>query len=126
MTAWKTIGTAALIMWLWFPSAAFSLDDRTRNKDDITTGTFLYPIKFFQKYISGADGDRCAMHPSCSSYSARAFGKHGVFWGWIMTCDRLMRCGRDEVRHSPPVWKDDVAYSYDPVENNDFWWDRSK
>jgi len=123
---WKTIGISALAVWLWFPCTVFSQENKAQTKGEATTSTFLYPIKFFQQYISGADGDRCAMHPSCSSYAAHAFRKHGAFWGWIMTCDRLMRCGRDEVLHSSPVWKDNVAYSYDPLENNDFWWDRGK
>ena len=124
MTGWKKIGAAVLFMCLFIPGAVFPFEDDDLKEDENPTGAFLYPIKFFQTYISGADGDRCAMHPSCSSYAADAFKQHGAFWGWIMACDRLMRCGRDEVRHSSPVWKNNAAYSYDPIENHDFWWDR--
>ena len=80
------------------------------------------PLTFFRKYISSADGDRCPMHPSCSTYSSEAFHKHGPVLGWIMTADRLMRCGRDELDHSPRIQKNGRSHCYDPVAENDFWW----
>lgn len=79
-------------------------------------------LGFFSQYISPIDGDRCPMHPSCSQYSRRAFQKHGLILGWIMTCDRLMRCGRDELTASPRVVVDGTLKCHDPVESNDFWW----
>ena len=81
----------------------------------------LYPIKFYQDYISSVDGNRCQMHPTCSQYCIEAFKKHGTFLGWIMCSDRLIRCGRDEKKLSDPVWIDGEKRSYDPVSNNDFW-----
>ena len=82
----------------------------------------LYPIKFYRNYISGADGNRCPMYPSCSQYCIEAFKKHGPFLGWIMCSDRLMRCGRDETKLSPQVLINGEKLSFDPVNNNDFWW----
>jgi putative membrane protein insertion efficiency factor len=81
----------------------------------------LYPIKFYQDYISRVDGNRCPMHPTCSQYCIEAFKKHGTFLGWIMCSDRLIRCGRDERKLSDPVLIDGQKRSYDPVSNNDFW-----
>ncbi|MBF0233565.1 MAG: membrane protein insertion efficiency factor YidD [Desulfamplus sp.] len=86
---------------------------------------------FFQLYrdvISPADGDRCGMSPSCSKYGQEAFTKHGLFMGWIMTCDRLIRCGRDERSFSPSVVSNGKDGSqrkvliFDPLDANDFWW----
>ena len=82
----------------------------------------LYPIKFYKNYISKADGNRCPMYPSCSQYCMEAFKKHGAFSGWIMCSDRLMRCGRDETKVSPPVLINGEKLTFDPVNNNDFWW----
>ena len=82
-----------------------------------------YPLKFFKNSILRADGHRCPMHPSCSEYSARAFQKHGFIIGWIMTGDRLLRCGRDEKRLSEKIIIHDRTYTFDPVRHNDFWWD---
>ncbi len=82
----------------------------------------LYPANLYRKYISKIDGNRCSMHPSCSSYSVDSIKKHGLFLGWIMTCDRLMRCGGDEVKLSPKVIINGEKHCYDPVSANDFWW----
>ena len=79
-------------------------------------------IRMYQKFFSGANGHRCPMTPSCSRYSAEVFRKHGYLMGWIMTSDRLLRCGRDEIRLSETRGSGNNTYSYDPVENNDFWW----
>lgn len=81
----------------------------------------MHVLDIYKKYISKVDGDRCPMYPSCATYSRQAFQKHGLFMGWIMTSDRLLRCGRDEVRHAPKVWVNDQKLSYDPLTNNDFW-----
>lgn len=79
-------------------------------------------IKFYQKHISAIDGDRCPMYPHCSQYCAGAIEKHGFPMGWIMACDRLLRCGRDEVRLSPHVRVKGRELTFDPVSANDFWW----
>jgi putative membrane protein insertion efficiency factor len=89
---------------------------------EIKEGAPLYPIKLYQDYISSADGDRCQMYPTCSQYCSEAIKKHGALLGWIMCSDRLIRGGRDETKLSDPVWIDGKKRSYDPVSNNDFWW----
>jgi putative component of membrane protein insertase Oxa1/YidC/SpoIIIJ protein YidD len=82
----------------------------------------LKPLRFITGIISRADGDRCPMVPTCSTYSAQAIQKHGLLMGWIMTSDRLMRCGRDELHLSDTVLINGRKRSHDPVSNNDFWW----
>ncbi|HKK90834.1 MAG TPA: membrane protein insertion efficiency factor YidD [Desulfobacteraceae bacterium] len=84
-------------------------------------GGVLY---FYQKHLSPVDGDRCSMYPTCSGYAAETFKKHGFPVGWIMTCDRLLRCGRDEVKRSPVLTVKGRTRCYDPVAANDFWWYR--
>jgi uncharacterized protein len=84
--------------------------------------TPIFPIKLYQEYISSADGDRCVMYPTCSQYCSQAIKKHGPLLGWIMCSDRLIRGGRDETRLSDPVWVNGKKRAYDPVSNNDFWW----
>ncbi|MBF0228460.1 MAG: membrane protein insertion efficiency factor YidD [Desulfamplus sp.] len=64
-------------------------------------------FKFYSDYISPADGERCGMYPSCSGYGEEAIKKHGLFMGWIISCDRLIRCGRDEVNISKRVKQPD-------------------
>lgn len=96
-----------------FPPGRVSVSDKENHP-------FL--LRFYKKYISPADGDRCPMYPGCSLYGARAFAKHGIFMGWVMTCDRLLRCGRDEMNVSPGITRKGRTYCHDPVAANDFWW----
>jgi putative component of membrane protein insertase Oxa1/YidC/SpoIIIJ protein YidD len=90
-----------------------------RTESDINIGAWL--ASFFSKHISAVDGDRCPSDPTCSSYSAQAFRKHGFFVGWAMTVDRLIHEG-DEGSVSPLVRRNGRLKILDPVENNDFWW----
>jgi hypothetical protein len=60
----------------------------------------------------------CPMYPSCSQYSRQAVARHGIVKGWMMTMDRLMRCGRDETRRAPRILINGKWKYYDPVENN--------
>lgn len=97
--------------------------EKSEHRQESEPAPFVFPIQVFRNFLSGADGQRCAMVPSCSTYALEAVKKHGSIIGWVMTCDRLMRCGLDETRHTPPVRVGRRILSSDPVENNDFWWE---
>jgi putative membrane protein insertion efficiency factor len=92
--------------------------DPSENGSNQEMSIFLFPISFYQKIISPAVGNRCRMRPSCSNYSKEAFQDYGFFLGWIMTCDRLMRCGRDEADLSPKVWTPEGRLILDPLSAN--------
>lgn len=77
-------------------------------------------VRFFQRYISPVDGDRCTMAPTCSHYSLDALRKHGAFLGFVMSADRIVH-EYEEQRFVPAVWDGRTYRFYDPVENNDFW-----
>jgi putative component of membrane protein insertase Oxa1/YidC/SpoIIIJ protein YidD len=79
------------------------------------------PIHFFRHYLSGADGHRCPMSPSCSGYALQAMQRHGALKGWIMTCDRLLRCGRDELKRCSSVMTRQGPRCRDTVDANDIW-----
>jgi putative component of membrane protein insertase Oxa1/YidC/SpoIIIJ protein YidD len=80
------------------------------------------PLKLFQTTISKADGQRCPMYPSCSHYSRQAFERHNPIMAWILTADRLLRCGRDETRLSKPVIIQGRIRIKDTLADNTFWW----
>jgi uncharacterized protein len=73
-------------------------------------------------HLASVRSGTCPMHPSCSSYSREAFGKHGLVVGWWMTFDRLLRCDPDEVERGPRVLIRGTWKAYDPVSRNDGWW----
>jgi putative component of membrane protein insertase Oxa1/YidC/SpoIIIJ protein YidD len=111
------------LILLFFFSAALSATADERSEEDRSSFSAWSPaLTLFQKYISKADGDRCPMHPSCSHYAGQAFKRHGAVKGWILTCDRLLRCGHDEVRLSPKVRVNGKLRAFDPVEANTRWW----
>lgn len=83
-----------------------------------SSGSWFF--SFYNKIISPVDGDRCNMHPTCSRYSSESVRKHGLLMGWIMTCDRLIRCGRDNGTSSPVRVNGKMRY-HDPVAANSFW-----
>jgi hypothetical protein len=114
-----TVGHASSLNgpWDWNkPRQAF------RSHADHGFSPLRFLIELHSDYISPIDGKNCPMYPSCSSYSLQCLEKHGFFIGWVMTCDRLLRCGRDELRLSPEIVVNDELRCYDPLENNDFWW----
>jgi hypothetical protein len=80
-------------------------------------------LRIFQVYISPVDGDRCPSYPTCSQYAREAVRKHGAMIGLMMTCDRLIH-ETDEIRRAPLIRVHGSYRYYDPVENNDFWWDK--
>ncbi|MDI6797905.1 MAG: membrane protein insertion efficiency factor YidD [Desulfatibacillaceae bacterium] len=87
------------------------------GRDSVFSGA----VAWYQRVVSPAAGQgRCPMYPSCSAYSRKGFAEKGFFWGFVMTCDRLMRCGRDETRLAPKVWVDGRELTVDPLEANQF------
>ena len=94
-------------------------------QDDPATNPLSSMIAFYQgplNHLSAVRSGECPMYPSDSTYSLQSIQKHGLLAGWIMTMDRLMRCGRDETRLSPKIIINGKVKYYDPVEKNDFWW----
>lgn len=76
--------------------------------------------------MSKADGDRCPMYPSCSQYASQAFKRHGAIKGWILSCDRLLRCGHTEIRRSPKIRVKGKTRVFDPIEANTRWWSEDR
>jgi putative component of membrane protein insertase Oxa1/YidC/SpoIIIJ protein YidD len=102
-------------------AAKKDMNGSLESVEDDHTGS--HPVfSFYERFISPVDGDRCPMHPTCSAYAKEAVERHGIFIGWIMACDRLVRCGRDETQISPDIIKDKSRATLDPVSANDFWW----
>jgi len=116
-----------LAVLLHFPAMAFGdeMAGQTNAPSGEEKSVFnpgLWLISFYRNTISTVDSDRCPSIPSCSSYAAQAFKKHGFFVGWMMTVDRLIHEGKGETTVSPMVFSGGKWKIYDPLENNDFWW----
>ena len=121
----KTILKIFLLFFLLclFSSCSSILNKHNEVLDDHYPANAV--IGFYKNCLNGLASVRagmCPMYPSCSKYSQNSITKNGIFMGWIMTTDRLMRCGRDEIKFSKMIYVDGVWKHYDSVKHNDFWW----
>lgn len=57
-------------------------------------------IGIYQKYISGIRGHECPMYPSCSNFGIKTFSETNFASAFILTSDRLMRCGHEHKNYS--------------------------
>lgn len=103
-----------------FLKPEFKNTKMTNKKDDYSIPITL--LKFYQHNISSIDGKRCRMNPTCSTYSINAYKKNGIFFGTVLTFDRLLHEG-NEYMFSKIIYdyKDNFYRVNDPVENNTFW-----
>jgi putative component of membrane protein insertase Oxa1/YidC/SpoIIIJ protein YidD len=79
-------------------------------------------IEFYRgplNHLRAVRRGECPMYPSCSEYSQQAIARFGFAKGWLMSVDRLIRCGRDEIRMTPKILVNGKLKYYDPIENND-------
>jgi uncharacterized protein len=90
------------------------------KKRSSETSFLSQSLYLYQKILSRSDGDRCPMVPSCSGYAKQAFNTHGFIKGWILTSDRLLRCGHDEVEQSGRKLIKGQYKTPDPLNKNDF------
>jgi putative membrane protein insertion efficiency factor len=90
----------------------------------VTTFPIKMLINFFQKIVSPVDGPTCDFYPTCSGYSKQALKKHGFFLGLAMASERIIRDHGQEGYDL--IFKFGRYYIYDPVENNDFWFEKKK
>ncbi|MBU8922660.1 MAG: membrane protein insertion efficiency factor YidD [Bacteroidales bacterium] len=72
-------------------------------------------LDLYQRWISPVNGEsNCPMHPSCSQYSKLTFIRHSPLKAYALSCERLLRCGRD-YHYYPRVMVDGRMLSYDPL-----------
>ena len=71
-------------------------------------------LDFYQRYISPINQEGCPMFPSCSEYSKQSIRKYKLK-GFLMTFDRLHRCGHDKHTYRT-IYSNGKVYYFDPVE----------
>ncbi len=74
-------------------------------------------VRFYQRYISPLNGARCMFYPTCSKFFLDATFRYGLFWGIIMTTDRMFYRENIHSIKNYPYLKSFGSY-LDPVENN--------
>jgi putative component of membrane protein insertase Oxa1/YidC/SpoIIIJ protein YidD len=74
-------------------------------------------FRIYKGFIGPANGFRCPMHPSCSSYALAAIDKWGLFRGVVLSSDRLIRCGCNLDQYAPADWNGSTVFG-DPMPGN--------
>lgn len=82
----------------------FSFYNSERKKESSAAGDYIH---LYQNFISGIRGNECPMYPSCSNYGLKTFSETNFVNAFILTSDRMMRCGHDH-----------RFYALTPHENN--------
>lgn len=120
-------GVLFLILCLiWISLLAACTHQHQARPYDGVYGHLLHVYHEPLNHLNAVRRGACPMHPSCSEYSRQAIAKHGFFPGWTMAMDRLIRCGRDEIRRAPVVIINGEKRFYDPVSSNDDWLSSAK
>ena len=115
--AYKFLSIFVIISCLLYGTLCIAEENRNPVGQD--NNAAVTSLKLIYGLVTRADGNRCPMYPSCSHYGFEAIQKHGLLRGWFMTCDRLLRCGRDELRLSRPIIIEGKKYCHDPLSQNE-------
>ncbi len=84
--------------------SAHSLMNSKNSDIELDSKTSPYPfhqlmtlsaVRTYQLLVSPSKGSFCPMHPHCSLYSYQAFKRYNPIKAFLMTADRLHRCGHD-------------------------------
>jgi putative component of membrane protein insertase Oxa1/YidC/SpoIIIJ protein YidD len=73
-------------------------------------------IRLYQLFVSSQQNNLavCIFTPSCSRFGSAAIKKYGIFYGILMTSDRLQRCHGFGKKYYPI--HSQTGKSYDPIE----------
>jgi putative membrane protein insertion efficiency factor len=110
----------------WEPWPKKAVQHAKADVPSSQTWMFLWSVRFYQLFISPADGGGCTYYPTCSGYSVQSLRKHGPVLGFILTAERVNRNHSNQDGYFPQLKKFGRVYLYDPVENNDFWFDDTR
>jgi len=108
-----------VLLCLTFTGCGFSKAIQKESGQETNPLSLL--VRFYQgplDHLSAVRHGECPMYPSCSEYSKQSLQKYGLLAGWVMTCDRLMRCGRDETKVSPKIFIHGKWKTFDPLSQN--------
>ena len=119
------------MLWLWLIGVGWAgvpecraLNQPARQAEaELRVGTLKnaawLALRAYQLLISPADGARCPMSPSCSSYAIRAARRNGPLIGaWMATA-------RGQRMHKAPTYPlcadGSRRYRYNPPSEDEWW-----
>ncbi len=89
--------TLILIVVFFFFNEVKSQNLNNISKKESSTNDY---IGLYQTYVSSIRGQECPMYPSCSNFGMKTFGEINFASAFVLTSDRLLRCGHDFKNYS--------------------------
>ena len=80
---------------------------------------FIWPIRFYQRFISPLLPRSCRFTPSCSEYALTAFRERNIFAAIILSTWRILRCNPFGRGGYDPVPKKGFRRVKDATKPND-------
>lgn len=71
-------------------------------------------MRLYRSAFSPVRGTSCSMYPSCSAFAEAAIESRGVVVGFVLACDRLVRCGND-LQYYEVICENGYRRRHDPV-----------
>lgn len=91
-----------------------------KKKKNFLSKPLQLAVLFYKKQISPALGQRCALYPSCSTYSMEVLKAYGII-GIPMTGDRLIRESELIKKRKKKIVVNGKVKVMDPVSDHNFW-----
>lgn len=63
-----------------------------RTVREWTVCLLVWPVRFYQLFISPLTPPSCRFQPTCSTYAIEALRRHGPIKGMYLAIRRLLRC----------------------------------
>lgn len=101
--------------WIWPTIPHNDPDNLSRSNVAVAADGLIHA---YQMYLRRPirPGEGCRFYPSCSVYARTSFRRYGVFFGFILTLDRLfIREHRANSNYYPSICVGLRDYLYDPV-----------
>lgn len=84
------------LLVICLPSCLWACSEKDATQKTVSVKLSTSMIDWYKAHVSPLNVMGCDYYPSCSQYTKEAIEKYGFFKGWLLGCDRLMRCNSDD------------------------------
>jgi len=106
-----------LVMLLFLQGGQGEIVDETQPSVPPQESGAWSLLLLYQNHLSAYNGARCLFAPTCSEFFRRAADRYGIFWGTLMTLERMLYREHRWALHAYPLSEDGQRRA-DPVYRN--------
>jgi putative component of membrane protein insertase Oxa1/YidC/SpoIIIJ protein YidD len=79
----------------------------------------------YRNCFNSALSSGCPSYPSCSEYMVQSVTRFGIIPGIVLSLERMLH-EMDRITSGELIMVDDQLRIFDPIENNVWWWKKSR